>query len=288
LVWTDPRPSSEQLKEYYREQYRQDYKRVLQPKPKHTFRAAQVAVRRCQQLALALAPGSSVLDLGAGGGELVYVLRSLGLEARGIEPNEGYARSALETLGVPVAAGFWQDADISAGSLDAVTLFHVLEHLDEPLRALELIRDWLRPGGILWIEVPNIEAVCQAPIHRFHRAHLYNFNAATLGRLGERAGFRLGRTFVSGDGGNVTAVLERADIATRDSAIPGNADRIRAVLRAHTKLRHWLSPFPYVRPMRRLGSGVAEFFATRGDVSSRNLLDLALRQARQAGTLKAS
>ena len=43
--------------------------------------------------------------------------------------------------------------------------------------------------GILLIEVPNVEAQCIAPGHRFHFAHFYNFSRATLEALGRKAGF---------------------------------------------------------------------------------------------------
>ena len=286
LIWNDPRPSAEALSAYYREQYRQDYKGTLEPKPRHTLRAARVAVERCCQLRRELMRGQSVLDLGAGGGEVVYVLRKLGFEARGIEPNEGYARFARERLEVPVESGCWQAAEIPEGTLAAVTLFHVMEHLDKPFEALCLIHGWLRIDGLLWIEVPNVEAVCQAPSHRFHRAHLYNFNDATLAALGRRAGFEVIRTFRSADGGNVTAVLRKsAGAAAQASSLTGNAERIRSILAAHTPLRHCLSPAPFIRPLRKLRQRVSESLGLIGRKTPRALMDRAIREAFRSGIL---
>ncbi len=274
LVWNDPRPDPRALMEYYREEYRRDYKNTLQPRPRHTVRAARVASHRCRELVPFLRPEDSLLDLGAGGGEMVYVLRRLGFPARGIEPNEGYARFARERLGVPVESGTWQEAGLPAGSVGAVTLFHVLEHLDGPLRAIGLIREWLRPGGLLWIEVPNVESLCQAPAHRFHRAHLYNFNTVTLAGLARRAGFAVERTFTSGDGGNLTAVLRRAEVVDPGPFTqPGNADRILRILRTHTPLRHLLSPAPYVRPVRKMVERLVEFRTVRGATDPRELME---------------
>ena len=284
LVWNDPRPSAEALAAYYREEYRQDYKGTLEPKPRHTLRAVRVAIERCRQLKNDLPPGQPVLDLGAGGGEVVYVLRKLGFEASGIEPNEGYARFARERLQVPVASGRWQEAAISPDSLSAVTLFHVMEHLDQPLEAARLIRKWLRPGGLLWIEVPNVEAVCQAPSHRFHRAHLYNFNPATLAELGRRAGFEVVRTFTSTDGGNVTAVLKKADLSTEPrTSLAGNAERIRTILENHTSLRHCLSSAPFLRPIRKMRQRLSESVGLWGGKGPRELMEKALQQAFRSG-----
>jgi SAM-dependent methyltransferase len=286
LVWNDPRPSAEALAAYYREEYRQDYKGTIEPKPRHTLRAARVAVERCRQLRSELTRGESVLDLGAGGGEVVYVLRQLGFPASGIEPNAGYARFARERLEVPVTSGSWQEAAVEPGSLSAVTLFHVMEHLDSPLQAIQLIRGWLRTGGLLWIEVPNVEAVCQAPSHRFHRAHLYNFNDATLAALGRQAGFEVVRTFTSDDGGNVTAVLRKTEAsASAPPSLPGNGDHIRGIIQAHTPLRHCLSAAPFIRPLRKLRQRVSESIGLLGKKTPKELMDRAIQEAFRSGVL---
>jgi len=286
LVWNDPRPSAEALEAYYREEYRLDYKGTVEPKPKHTLRATRVAIDRCRRLRSELTPGQPVLDLGAGGGEMVYVLRRLGFDASGLEPNEGYARFARERLGVPVTSGRWQQAAIAPGSLSAVTLFHVMEHLDRPLEAMRLIRGWLRTGGMLWIEVPNVEAVCQAPTHRFHRAHLYNFNDATLMALGRCAGFDAVRAFTSSDGGNLTAVFRNSEAPAADHhGIPGNADRIRRILQEHTMLRHSLSMAPFVRPLRKAAQRVSEAIGVLGSKTPTDLMDRAIERAIRSGTL---
>lgn len=287
LVWNDPRPSAEALEAYYREEYRLDYKGTVEPKPKHTLRAVRVAIARCRNLRAELSPGQPVLDLGAGGGEVVYVLQRLGFDARGLEPNEGYARFAREQLGVPVTSGRWQQAKIAPASLSAVTLFHVMEHLDRPVDAMRLIHGWLRTGGLLWIEVPNVEAVCQAPTHRFHRAHLYNFNDATLMAVGRRAGFDAVRAFTSSDGGNLTAVFRKSEApeAMGPMGLPGNADRIRRILQGHTMLRHSLSMAPFVRPLRKLRQRISETAGVLGSRKPTELLDRAIRQAIRSGML---
>jgi hypothetical protein len=152
-----------------------------------------------------------------------------------------------------------------------------------------LIHGWLRTGGLLWIEVPNVEAVCQAPTHRFHRAHLYNFNDATLMALGRRAGFDAVRAFTSSDGGNLTAVFRKSEApeATGPMGLPGNADRIRRILQGHTMLRHSLSMAPFVRPLRKLRQRASEAVGVLGSKSPTDLMDRAILQALQSGMLSA-
>jgi SAM-dependent methyltransferase len=132
-----------------------------------------------------LRPGARVLDAGAGRGRLVAELRRRGYEARGIDPS---GRSH-ETLPVTRASL----SDHREENLDAVVLWHVLEHLDDPAGALGRVGSWLRPGGLVLVGVPNAaslqeriagEGWLQWDVPR-HRLHL---TAAGLSDLLGRAG----------------------------------------------------------------------------------------------------
>ncbi len=111
---------------------------------------------------------------------------------------------------MPVVTGFVQDVDFSARSFDVITMYHALEHVEDPTAILVRLRRWIVDGGVLLIEVPNVEARCIAPGHRFHFAHFYNFSRATLEDLGRKAGFDPVQTRVSPDGGNLIGVFRAA------------------------------------------------------------------------------
>lgn len=292
LVYSDPRPSEEEVREYYEHEYRLDYKAAWQPSARRLYRAGRVALERVRALRELLAPGLRVLDFGAGGGEVVFMLRKAGCEAEGFEPNAGYARFAAEALGLPVRHCFWQEAEIAAGSFDLVTAFHVVEHLESPCAAMSRVREWLRPGGRFVVEVPNVEAVCHWPQHRFHRAHFYNFNLPALEMAGRRAGFEAVRSAVSRDGGNIMAVFERREERSAGPwVIPGNSERIRNVLRRHTPVRHFLSGRPLARLARKAAERLEELLAVRRGVPSQEVLgSLAARAgvANYSGCLSAA
>jgi len=241
LVWTDPRPTPEQVVEFYAHEYRRDYKGTYQPKPKHIYRAGKVAVDRFQRLQPFLKPGARVLDVGAGSGEVVYVLRAMGYEASGFEPNEGYARFAAGTLGVPVRQGFWQDVAIPPESQDIVTMFHVVEQ----------------------------------PHTQFHRGHLYHFNLATLEMMARRAGFAITHGSASADGGNLTVISQKTHSTATVGAgeIPGNYERVRSILRRHTTFRHLFSRHPYIRPFRKLAARMEEKRSVKSHRPAREMLD---------------
>jgi SAM-dependent methyltransferase len=195
--------------------------------------------------------GDRVLDAGAGGGEVVYVLRRLGFNAAGLEPDEQYARHAREALGVPVETGFVQDRSFPAGSFEVVTMYHALEHVENPLAILSRLRLWTVDNGVLLIEVPNVEARCIAPAHRFHFAHFYGFSAATLEDLGRKAGFEPVQTMSSPDGGNLVSLFRAA--STMPARVdPANYVRVAAVVRNHTTVKYYCSASPYIGPFNRL------------------------------------
>lgn len=78
------------------------------------------------------------------------------------------------------------------GSYDVVTLWHVLEHVEDPLTLMQRAGSLLRPdGGSLWIEVPNLddELADLSPAYRqrsYMREHVSYFSAAVLERMARR------------------------------------------------------------------------------------------------------
>ena len=105
----------------------------------------------------AMTPGR-LLDIGAGRGRFVAQARAAGWYAHGIEPSQRGIEGA-RAIGVELVAGSIDDAAVPEGSLDAASLWHVLEHVEDPSAALERIASWLRPGGMLLVGVPNLASV---------------------------------------------------------------------------------------------------------------------------------
>jgi SAM-dependent methyltransferase len=140
--------------------------------------------------------GERLLDVGAAGGAFVLAAKRAGFDAWGIEPAPGFARSAREALGVDVRDGRIEEIALDPASLDVVTLWHVLEHVPEPLAALERLRAALRLHGLLVVEVPNMASVMARTMgtkwtHLDPDVHASHFTPETLRRLVERAGFEV-------------------------------------------------------------------------------------------------
>jgi 2-polyprenyl-3-methyl-5-hydroxy-6-metoxy-1,4-benzoquinol methylase len=136
-----------------------------------------------------------LLDVGAAGGAFVLEAGEAGFAARGIEPSPDFARHARETLGVGVADGRLEDADLEPSSLDVITMWHVLEHIPDPLRALRECAAALAPDGVLVLEVPNLDSAVFAMMstawtHLDPEVHVSQFTPATLDHALLRAGLR--------------------------------------------------------------------------------------------------
>ena len=273
LVWSNPRPGEAEVRRYYSREYRRDYKGRATPSLRHVARSGRGALNRYHDLAPFLKKGDRILDAGAGGGEVVYVLRRFGFAASGIEPDEQYAQYARERLEVPVVTGFVQDVDFSARSFDVITMYHALEHVEDPTAILVRLRSWIGDRGVLLIEVPNVEARCISPGHRFHFAHFYNFSRATLEDLGRKGGFDPVQTRVSPDGGNLISAF-RAAIGPQPLRVDAaNYAHTAEVVRQHTALRYYRSASPYVGPINRLRTYLVDRRATRGCGTPREVLD---------------
>lgn len=274
LVWSDPRPHD--ARQFYEEQYRLAYKNTYSPKPKHVVRAGKVALSRFAKIEQLLSSRKTVLDVGTGGGEFAYLLQSLGHTVNGIEPNRGYADHSIQQYGLTVQVGFVQDATCAPSSFDLVTIWHVLEHTEDPGFILARLRSWLKPDGVLVVEVPNVEATCQAPRSTFHEAHLYNFNVVSLRRLAKKQGLYETSHLISQDGGNITMFFTQTERLHADhfsAVIPGNCEWISRIVRQHSVLRHHLSPAPYVRAWQRLCRSLKERRETAALGSGKAILD---------------
>jgi 2-polyprenyl-3-methyl-5-hydroxy-6-metoxy-1,4-benzoquinol methylase len=275
LVWSDPRPFD--ARHFYEEEYRLAYKHTYAPKPKHVLRAGKVALSRLEKISQLLSSRKTVLDVGTGGGEFAYLLQSLGHQVSGVEPNRGYADYSVREYGLAVQVGFIQDRTFPLQSFDLITMWHVLEHTEDPGAVLAQLRSWLKPDGILVVEVPNVEATCQSPQSTFHEAHLYNFNVMSLRALAKKHGLHEAWHLISWDGGIITMFLEPRSALVADAAPSasgtGNYEWISAIVHGHGNWRRHLTALPYMRMWQRLCRSLRERRETTGAASGKELLD---------------
>jgi 2-polyprenyl-3-methyl-5-hydroxy-6-metoxy-1,4-benzoquinol methylase len=137
-----------------------------------------------------------VLDIGCGDGGFLAALAARGWDCHGSELSPLTAQRAAARTGLPIRTGALASDAFAPGSLDAVSIWHVLEHLRDPDGVLADCARWLAPGGLLLVAVPNV-ASWQARAfagHWFHLDppfHLHHFDPSSLARTLADAGFEV-------------------------------------------------------------------------------------------------
>ena len=136
-----------------------------------------------------------LLDVGCGIGTELEVARDRGWQAKGIEQSATLHKvaraSGLDVTAVPLA-----DAGFPAALFDCVTVNHALEHVPRVRPLLATVRRVLRPDGLLFVSVPNLDAwPHRVGAHRLglafdHDHHLF-FTPSTLDRLLRTTGFSI-------------------------------------------------------------------------------------------------
>lgn len=129
---------------------------------------------------------SRILDFGCGFGQFLAMCRLFGLEAIGVD------RSNARRSGAGVQ--IFPELDEVEGLFDAITMFEVLEHLDDPLATLRTLRSRLNPAGIMIVEVPDTTGVSaiqsRLDYYKVHPLdHINAFTPESLVKIMQQAGF---------------------------------------------------------------------------------------------------
>jgi len=103
--------------------------------------------------------GGKLLDVGCGRGFFLHHARQYGFKVRGLEISRLAARFASENYDLRIHICNLDEEMPPEERFDLVTMWHVLEHFQNPRSALEKIYAMLRPGGRLFIEVPNLRSL---------------------------------------------------------------------------------------------------------------------------------
>jgi 2-polyprenyl-3-methyl-5-hydroxy-6-metoxy-1,4-benzoquinol methylase len=141
------------------------------------------------------APEKTLLDVGFGAGLFLASAQRLGWAATGVELKASSCQFLTAMLGIPAQAHELPEVDLGAQQFGAVTLIDTLEHLTRPRQYLDKAFALLKPGGVLFISVPNTASVevrlrgGKARPLAVRHYHLLFFTAATLARMLTASGF---------------------------------------------------------------------------------------------------
>lgn len=184
LVWLDNAPSPGEMDVHYGPDYDRWVAAAGDSPERWSGRVKEIAQYKS---------GGSLLDLGCSSGGFLKAMRGPSWELSGIEMSESVASHAESVSGAQVFAGDILDAPYGPASFDAITCFHVFEHLFKPQEVLRKVAEWLKPGGVFYVMVPNIDSAGGRVFGSYWYAlelprHLYHYSPKSLRRMAASVG----------------------------------------------------------------------------------------------------
>jgi 2-polyprenyl-3-methyl-5-hydroxy-6-metoxy-1,4-benzoquinol methylase len=140
------------------------------------------------------ANGTNLLDIGCAQGFFLFGAAKAGYTTKGIEIAQDAAAYARKEFGLDIEIKPFEELRFAENHFDVVTLWQVLEHVPYPLMMLKEVHRILKPGGVLVVSTPNIEAMPAKMLRKrwwdIKRLHINQFTTRTLTDILQNTGFK--------------------------------------------------------------------------------------------------
>lgn len=186
LVWMDEPPKAEEMPIHYSKEYDRSIAAAGDNSPERWMDRKQALTQYKKN--------GAILDLGCSAGSFLWALGSKDWDLHGIEMSVESAKRAQAESGAKVFVGDILEAQYQPASFDAITCFHVFEHLYRPREVLQKVFEWLKPGGIFYVLVPNIDSAGARIFRSYWYAlelprHVFHYSPRSLGTMARSVGF---------------------------------------------------------------------------------------------------
>lgn len=168
LIYSNPQPIPFDLQDHYgilpEDYWKEEY---FKWEPNY-FRSQ---IEEAKKL-LNFSEGMKALDIGAGLGKTMLSLQQAGFDVYGLEPSPYFYERAISKMGInkeKLKMTSIENADYEPEFFDFITFGAVLEHLYEPAKCLQKALNWLKPNGIIHIEVPSSKWLIAKFINFYYR-----------------------------------------------------------------------------------------------------------------------
>jgi len=167
LIYSNPMPKPENINDHYGIDSNVYW-------PDEYFRVSdQDMVREVNTVKrlMKVQPGMKALDIGAGIGKAIIALQKQGFDAFGLEPSQTFFEYALNRMKIPedrIICSSIEEAEFSPNQFDFINLFNVVEHVSHPYTTIEKAIKWLKPGGLIHIEVPYSKYLVSRIINTYY------------------------------------------------------------------------------------------------------------------------
>ncbi|RKY24273.1 MAG: hypothetical protein DRP79_08015, partial [Planctomycetota bacterium] len=184
-IFVHPQPDAGDLARHYPEDYEAYVTADREKRLKRIYN--RLGAQRKANYAARFCAGGEILDIGCGRGDFIDAMRERGYGVHGIE----YSRHGAETCRkreLDVTQGDFEGIPLTDSTYDLVTMWHVLEHLRDPARAVKRVAASLKPGGCFIFCFPNITALNRSVFGRLWAGydvprHLFTFSEKAVERM---------------------------------------------------------------------------------------------------------
>jgi SAM-dependent methyltransferase len=250
LAQTSPIPDDETLDRYYSKPYygsgKKKFSWIIESLTVLGNRLRARKIFRAMARTGAGGTYPKVLDIGCGRANLLRWFRRSGCECHGTE--RGVFPADSDPEGIQIHRGSLEEAGFEDSSFDAVVIWHVLEHLDQPLETLDIMSRITRQGGVAAIAVPNFSSLQSrwfkgSWFHLDLPRHLYHFDVDNLRRALKDRGYEIDSVTTCSPEQNLFGFLQSA---MNLPWLPGKPNQFYQLLkhrpgfRNHLKLAFWL------------------------------------------------
>lgn len=196
LLYTMPRPSKEKIGAYYKsdEYYsHQENKKGFVPRLYEAIK--KINLKHKFHLASSDLPVGKLLDIGCGVGDFLHVAENKGWQCTGVEPSEEAREIARQRIKGDLL--YSEDLEqLPDQSFDLITMWHVLEHVDDLKWQVAQLQRLIKPNGRIVIAVPNYRSYDGRFYNAYWAAydvprHLNHFNKTVITKMFKTSGLSL-------------------------------------------------------------------------------------------------
>ena len=192
LIYLNPRPTKEVMDRFYLKEYFDTEKQSLNKIVAALGR--QLQDNRARRVVKIKKVGK-VLDIGCGKGGFMYSLKRRNWDVCGLDPSSSPIKLIRDGLKNRVFNCELKDCHFEDKYFDVITLWHVFEHLPNPMDELREIHRILKDDGIMILTIPNINSVQfrlfkEKCFHLDIPRHLYHYSMETIEKMLSKARFR--------------------------------------------------------------------------------------------------
>ena len=196
LLYTMPRPDKDHIGAYYKsEEYYSHQENTKGFIPKLYERVKRVNLKHKYQLATKGLTCGKLLDIGCGVGDFLHTAEEHNWECTGVEPSEEAKKIAQKRTKATIVSS---DAleDIQNEYFDVITMWHVLEHVDDLKWQVAQLQRLVKRNGHIVIALPNYKSYDGQHYKELWAAydvprHLNHFNRNTLTKIFKSKGLEL-------------------------------------------------------------------------------------------------